>query len=91
MGIFSKINWLLLYSKNNVEVYANADNLYEDFNVKINDEWIQRFQGESAHSNCEKMLHEIGKEHLNFDIAEILANAQLNYITNLGSDSNDDT
>jgi len=87
--IFKKIDWIAIYSKNNVEVFANSDNLYEDFNVKIDGKWAERFQGESAYSNCEKMLHNMNNEHSDFDIVEILANAQLDYLTNLGKNLDD--
>jgi hypothetical protein len=88
--IFSKVNWLLIYSKNNTEVYANSANLYEDFRVKIDKKWIDRFQGATAHTACEKLIHNQGIEHKEFDIAEILANAYLENINNLGKAADDE-
>lgn len=80
--MFNKVDWLLLYTKNKIEVYANSKNLYEDFNVKIDGKWIERFKGENAYSECEKMVHGKGQEYQDLDIVDILASAHVQSMNN---------
>ena len=65
------ITWRLIYSKNGVEVYSDKENPWIDFRVKLNDRYIKRFYGESAHSDVTRYIHNIAIEFWDFNLDDI--------------------
>jgi hypothetical protein len=70
----SEVKWDLIYSKNGLNVYANSQDIYSDFYVKLNGAFAKRFYGETAWMDVTRFAHDQAMEFWDFNIDEIYDN-----------------
>ena len=80
-----EVSWLLIYSKNGLDVYTDQQDIYTDYRIKLNNKWIKRFYGETAWSDCERFVHDQAIEFWDFKIEDIYAQAYVDTLTELTS------
>ncbi len=66
----SEVKWDLIYSKNGLSVYANSQDIYSDFYVKLNGAFAKRFYGETAWMDVTRFAHDQAMEFWDFNIDE---------------------
>ncbi len=64
----SEVKWDLIYSKNGLNVYANSQDIYSDFYVKLNGAFAKRFYGETAWMDVTRFVHDQAMEFWDFDV-----------------------
>jgi hypothetical protein len=67
----SEVKWDLIYSKNGLSVYANSQDIYSDFHIKLNGKFGKRFYGETAWMDVTRFVHDQAMEFWDFNIDEI--------------------
>jgi hypothetical protein len=67
----SEVKWDLIYSKNGLNIYANSQDIYSDFYVKLNGAFAKRFYGETAWMDVTRFAHDQAMEFWDFNIDEI--------------------
>jgi hypothetical protein len=70
----SEVKWDLIYSKNGLNIYANSQDIYSDFYVKLNGAFAKRFYGETAWMDVTRFAHDQAMEFWDFNIDEIYDN-----------------
>ena len=67
------IKWILLYSKNDLEVYGDYNNSWVDYKVKLNKKLAKRFYGETAWMDVTRWVHDQAIEFQDFNLEDSYA------------------
>ena len=67
----NEVKWEMIYSKNGLSIYANSQDIYSDFRVKLNGHHAKRFYGETAWMDVTRFAHDQAMEFWDFNIDEI--------------------